>query len=262
MHRPPAVRPARAPVLVAAVLLPAVTACSGIAPGPAASPAPTPPPSAQSPATLPTPATAPTLTAAQARAALITEADLGEPWQPTRGAATWRDQRLKATTEGRDCRRLLDVLYTEDLFGAAPAPRATVGLDDTTEETQLHYRVTAHRAADVDRALAWLRALPDRCGRFPARTAEGDAQDVRVTGLDLPEAGDARAALRVTLRGPAAGVESAVLTVVLAAARVGDDAISLTYGGLGEVWDDVAWTAVEVGARRLAEVRRQGRALV
>ncbi len=152
---------------------------------------------------------------------------------PTRGAATWRDGRLKGTTGDRDCRRLLDVLYTEDLFGPGAVPRAETGLDDGAEDTQLHYRITAHRAADVDRALAWLRTLPDRCARFPARLAGGRAQDVRVTGLALPEAGDARAGLRVTLSDAAAGDEADVLTVILAAVRVGDDAISLTYGGFG-----------------------------
>lgn len=44
------------------------------------------------------PATAPGLTETQAHAALITDTDLGAPWIPTRGAATWRDGMLKATT--------------------------------------------------------------------------------------------------------------------------------------------------------------------
>lgn len=39
-----------------------------------------------------------TLTDEQARAALLTQSDLGAPWTATQGAATWRDQLLKATT--------------------------------------------------------------------------------------------------------------------------------------------------------------------
>ncbi|MCF2127003.1 hypothetical protein L1I79_11225 [Strepomyces sp. STD 3.1] len=247
---------ARAPLaaLLSAVLALTAAACAGggrTAEHPA-TPAPTAP---RSPAALTPAAVPPVLTEGQARAALITEADLGEAWEPTRGAATWRDEVLKATAERPDCRRLLDVLYTEDLFGTAP--RATAALDDTDGGAQLHYRVTSHRAADLDRTLAWLGALPDTCGHFTSRAAHGPTRDVRVTAMPLPEAGEARQGVRVTLN---AG--ESVLTVDLAAVRVGDDAASLTIGTLTEPSDDPTWTASETGARRLAEVRRQGRVQV
>jgi hypothetical protein len=205
------------------------------------------------------------------RAALITAADLGEAWEPTRGAATWRDDLLKATAGRSDCRRLLDVLYTEDLFGAdaATAPRATAALDDADGGAQLHYRVTSYRAADLDRTLAWLGTLPDTCGRFEARaTARGTVRDVRVAALPLPDAGDAGRGLRVTVADAApddrsdGNVRDGILTVDLVAVRVGDDAISLTNGTLGEPADDATRTSVEVGTGRLTEARRQGRAQV
>ncbi|WP_238697725.1 hypothetical protein [Streptomyces sp. E5N91] len=226
-------------------------------------------PTAQSPAALPSSGLPPALTRGQARAALITAADLGEAWEPTRGAATWRDELLKATADRPDCRRLLDVLYTEDLFGsdAATAPRATAALDDTEDGAQLHYRVTSYRAADLDRTLAWLGTLPDTCGHFTARPARGTARDVRVTGLALPEAGDDRRGLRVTVGGTAPDDGSGgdaldgTLTVDLVAVRLGDDAISLTNGTLGEPTDD-ATRASDIGTGRLAEARRQGRAQV
>jgi hypothetical protein len=229
------------------------------------------PPTARSPAALPSPGLPPVLTRGQARAALITAADLGEAWGPTRGAATWRDDLLKATAGRSDCRRLLDVLYTEDLFGAdaATAPRATAALDDAEGGAQLHYRVTSYRAADLDRTLAWLGTLPDTCGRFEARaTARGTVRDVRVTALPLPDAGDAGRGLRVTVADAAPDDRSdgdardGILTVDLVAVRVGDDAISLTNGTLGEPADDATRTSVEVGTGRLTEARRQGRAQV
>ncbi|MFE0846368.1 hypothetical protein ACFW4Q_09485 [Streptomyces rochei] len=220
-------------------------------------PAATAPATVRSPAALPQATAGPLLTRAQARAALITEADLGAGWEPTRGAATWRDGLLKAGAEPPDCGRLLDVLYTEDLFGSDTAPRAATALDEVAGGAQIHYRITSHRPADIDTALAWLGTLPDACGRFTARADRGAVRDVRVTGLTLPEAGDARQGLRVTVQA-----EDAVLTVDLVAVRLGDDAISLTNGTLAEPADDATRTAVGTGAERLAEVRRQGRAQV
>ncbi|MGW2128917.1 hypothetical protein [Streptomyces coelicoflavus] len=280
MQLAPAARPSPAratrPLLgaaLSAVLALTATACDtagGRAPG---RPTGTTPPTARSPAAFPSPALPssalppsalpPVLTRGQARAALITAADLGEAWEPTRGAATWRDEVLKATAERTrrgDCRRLLDILYTEDLFGggATTAPRATAALDDPDGGAQLHYRITSYRAADLDSTLAWLGTLPDTCGRFEA-DAGGTGRDVRVTALTPPEAGDAGRGLRVTVSGTRPGE---VLTVDLVAVRVGDDALSLTNGTLGEPADDATLTAVEVGTRRLTEVRRQGRAQV
>ncbi|WP_149548023.1 hypothetical protein [Streptomyces marokkonensis] len=202
----------------------------------------------------------PALSEAQLRAALITETDLGEPWMTSRGAATWRDGVLKATTENPDCRRLLDALYTEELFGTPSGPRATVTLDDTYNDTQLRYQVAAHRPADVDRVLAWLGTLPERCERFEATTGAG-THLVEVSELSLPEAGDARAALRVRVTGETGG-EATPLTVDVAAVRVGEDVITLTNGGFGEVLPEVTRAMTRLGADRLTEVARQGRVRV
>ncbi|WP_432184490.1 hypothetical protein [Streptomyces tendae] len=282
----PSHRTATRPLLaaaIAAVLALAASACVGGGRGTEGQDGPV-TPTAQSPAVLPSAELPPVLTRGQARAALVGADDLGEAWEPTRGAATWRDELLKATAERPDCRRLLDVLYTEELFGtgAATAPRATAALDDVDGGAQLHYRVTSYRAADLDRTLAWLGTLPDTCGRFEARDAHGTARDVRVTGLTLPEVGDARRGLRVTVGDTApddgedpqtdpradTGTDTrtdtagGVLTVDLVAVRVGDDAISLTNGTLGTPANGATRISVEVGADRLTEARRQGRAQV
>ncbi|GGQ29575.1 hypothetical protein [Streptomyces mutabilis] len=254
-HAALAARPLPAAALSAVLVLTAA-ACSTGGRG-ADRPAGTASATPQSPAALPPATVPPVLTRGQARAALITAADLEGAWEPTRGAATWRDAVLKSTAERPDCARLLDVLYTEDLFGAATAPRAATALDEVTGGAQLHYRITSHRAADIDGTLAWLGTLADTCGHFTARAARGAPRDVRVTDVTLPQAGDARQGLRVTVHA-----EDAVLTVSLAAVRLGDDAISLTNGTLDEPADDATLAAVEAGAERLAEVRRQGRAQV
>jgi hypothetical protein len=48
----------------------------------------------------------------------------------------------------------------------------------------------------------------------------------------------------------------------LAAVRVGEETITLTNAGLGEVDEEVTRQTVEVGAQRLSEIRKQGRARI
>lgn len=258
MTRPPA-RTVIASTLSAATLLSAA-GCSvaGLDKAATAVRAPDSPAATTAPRT---PAADPTLTVAQARASLISEGDLGEPWVATRGFATWRDTMLKARAESADCQRLLDVLYAEELFGPDARTRASVGLDDEENDAQLRYQVVAHRTEDMDRTLAWLGSLPDKCGGFTA-TARGGSMTVEVSAAEMAEVGDARQGLRIVLSGVSEDGEAPTLTLHAAAVRVGDDAITLTNGGLGEVPADATSTAVELGARRLAEVRKQGRVRV
>ncbi len=217
--------------------------------------------SAASPTTPATPAAAPTLTESQARAALISESDLGEPWVATEGFATWRESMLKASTESADaeCGKLLDALYAEELLGPDATTRASVGLDDLVDEAQLRYQVVAHRPDAVDRTLAWLGRMPDECGEFTA-TAGSGPMAVEVTEVEMPEVGDGRQGLRVVLSAVSEYEDAPVLTLHVAAVRVGDDAIVLTNGGLGDVPGDATVAAVELGAHRLAEVHKRGRA--
>ncbi|MFI8093459.1 hypothetical protein ACIF9R_34980 [Streptomyces sp. NPDC086080] len=204
----------------------------------------------------------PSLSEAQLREALITDTDLGEPWMTSRGTATWRDGVLKATTTNPDCHRLLDTLYTEELFGTPAGPRATATLDDASNDTQLRYQVAAYRPADVDRVLDWLGTLPEECERFEATTTRAGTQLVEVTRLSLPEAGDARSGLRLRMTGEAADGARTALTVDLAAVRVGEDTLIVTNAGFGAVLPEVTRAVTQLGADRLAEVARQGRAQV
>ncbi|WP_427166719.1 hypothetical protein ACQF4J_22875 [Streptomyces sp. C1-1] len=241
--------------LLTATLLTA-TACT--AGGPAAkNPAASARPSAATSAPAP-----PVLTQAQAQAALVTATDLGEPWAPTQGVATWRDGLLKATTDSPECRRLLDALYADDLFGGDTGARAVTGLDDPLDQAQLRYQVLALHAPDVDRTLAWLKSLPRSCGTFTAVTAHGAVQGVTVREADLPRVGDARQGLRVTLSGETADGDPTVLTMDVAAVRVGDDTIAISLGGLGDVAPEATRAAMETGVRRLTEIRKSGRAQI
>ncbi|MER7490846.1 hypothetical protein ABTY20_34195 [Streptomyces sp. NPDC126497] len=268
-HAPAASRVLLAVVLSAAALLTAAACVAGDREVPRALPAGVPePPPASAPTSSASPAAEqpspgpPALSEGQLRAALITEADLGEPWTAGRGAATWRDGMLKARAQNPDCLRLLDVLYTEEPFGRPAGPSATVTLDDVSEESQLRYQVAAHPPADVDDVLAWAKTLPKECERFEATTVRGDGLLVEVAELPLPGAGDARAGLRVTLTGEESGGTPSRLTVHLAAVRVGEDAITLTNGGPGAVLPEVTRAMARLGADRLADVGRQARVRV
>ncbi|MFE0512697.1 hypothetical protein [Streptomyces sp. NPDC058964] len=254
------VSPARllaASVFTVGVLVTAA-GCLGAQPERAARPAsPTAPAAGQR-----SPAAPVVLTAAQVRAALITEADLGVPWGPAEGIATWRDGLLKATTQAPECQRLLDALYADELLGQPAGTYAVTALDDGDDQAQLRYRVAAQRRADADRTLAWLKTLPQTCAQFTAATTRAGLQTVQVAEAELLAVGDARQGLRVTLTGQALDEDgdASVLTLDVAVVRVGDDAIVLTDGALGTPPSDVVRQALELGTQRLTQVREQGRA--
>jgi hypothetical protein len=233
------------------------------------------------------PGTATALTAAQAQAALVTEADLGAPWVPTEGVATWRDGVLKARTDASaDCQRLLDALYTDQPLGGPTGTHAVAGYDDTGAKAQLRYQVLSLRPADVDRSLAWLRTMPDKCGRFTATTTGSGTQTVEVGSLDLPGVGDARQGLRVTFTGASderdqgdeenyeeyesyeeyedygdekGQADTTTLTLDVAAVRVGDDALTLTDGAPGALPSGTTAQAVRQGVERLTAVQHRAR---
>jgi hypothetical protein len=247
------------PAVALSALL-AATGCSALSTPPTAPKPPiTRPTSAPPPSPKASRASSTALTEAMARAALITETDLGEPWVPSQGAATWHDGVLKAKADRPDCQRLLDALYADELFGPDARPRAVVGLDDEWNHAQLRYQVLGRPPAELDKTLAWLKSLPRKCGQFAATTTTGAVLGVQVGETPLPEAGDARQGLRVLLTGQSPDGAPTTLTLDVAAVRLGEDAISVTNGGFGEVSTDVTQTAVQLGAERLKEVRKQGR---
>ncbi|WP_326753621.1 hypothetical protein OH738_20800 [Streptomyces hirsutus] len=265
-HTPAAARALLASVLSVSALL-TTAACSVLGndtAGPAAPASATASSSAATPAAEQSSSATsePGLSEEQLRAALITETDLGQPWIPTRGVAIWRDGLLKSSTKNADCRRLLDVLYTEELFGTPAGPRAVVALDDAYSGAQLRYQVAAYRPADVDRTLKWLGGLPKKCGEFTATAKKDGVQKVEVDALKLPETGDARQALRVTMTGETPDHQLTRLTLDVAVVRVGEDTITLTNGGFGDVASELVQVVVEFGVNRLTEIQKQGRVRV
>ncbi|WMI58320.1 hypothetical protein RBH85_17055 [Streptomyces rochei] len=151
-------------------------------------PAATAPATVRSPAALPQATAGPLLTRAQARAALITEADLGGV-----GTDPGRGDLARRAAEGRRGAARLRSAAGRPLHRGPVRRRHRAARRHRPRRggsgAQIHYRITSHRPADIDTALAWLGTLPDACGRFTARADRGAVRDVRVTGLTLPEAG-------------------------------------------------------------------------
>ncbi|MEU5345990.1 hypothetical protein AB0H18_35020 [Streptomyces sp. NPDC020766] len=207
----------------------------------------------QAPSPSPSVTVAPTLTEAQVKSALISGKDLGGDWKPTQGGATWRDALLKGRTDNADCQRLLDGLYAEDLLGEPAGARAVRGLDDTDNGAQVRYQVGAYDRAALDASLAWLKAVPGKCGQFTATDVKGGELTVQVVASPLPGVGEARESLRVRVYGESAGAP-AVLTLDFAAVRVGDSALSLTNGGLDGTDANSTRQAAQLGTQRLQDV--------
>ncbi|GGV72481.1 MULTISPECIES: hypothetical protein [Streptomyces] len=249
MHRPAA--RALSVAALCAVLLASVTACSSGAQGRTADASAS---VARATPAVPASPAPKALTAVQAEAALLTEDDMGEPWQPTRGAATWHDGVLKAKADTPACQRLLDALYADEPLGSPQGTQAVAAFDDVDGAAQLRHRVLSPRPADVDRSLTWMRSMADDCARFTATTTRHGEQSVQVREVALPEVGDARQGLRIVFTGPDAYDDPPTLTLDVAAVRVGTDAFTLSTGAEGTLVPRIVTRAVEQAAARLENV--------
>ncbi|MFF2361946.1 hypothetical protein ACFVU0_04330 [Streptomyces sp. NPDC058122] len=203
------------------------------------------------------------LTEAEARSALITNSDLGSQWDESKGVAAWHDTLLKSKVDAsafvtdkgnaQQCQKLLDGLYAEDLLGKPQGASAVTGFDDSDNDAQMRYEVASYGKSALDTRFDWLKTLPDVCDEFTAVTGKGDKQTVQVVSTHLPDVGDARQGLQVTMSGELEG-DPETLTLDFAAVRVGDSALSLTNGGLSGTEHQSTEQAVQAGTNRLKDV--------
>lgn len=210
----------------------------------------------------PTPSPTATLTESGAQTALITEADIEDDWTQVKDteAENWHDSLLIGTVDvsdfltakadAADCQRLMDSLYDDDLLGRPSGANALRGF--TQDDSRLLYQVASYDRSDPQDSLNWMAKLPQKCDQF-TMTENGDKRTVQVIETSLPDVGDAREGLRVTARGTVDGVQ-ATLTLDVAAVRVGNDAITVTAGGLDGDEDDSVEQAVKQGTKRLQDV--------
>ncbi|MFF7790447.1 hypothetical protein [Streptomyces sp. NPDC007991] len=209
-----------------------------------------------------TPSPTATLTTDGARAALITEADIEDDWTQVKDteAENWHDSLLigqvdvadflTAKAQAADCRRLLGSLFDDDLLGKPSGASELRGFEQG--ESRLLYQVASYEPTGLRDSLNWMASLPETCDQFTA-TDHGEQRTVQVVETSLPDVGDAREGLRVTVRGTTGGTD-AVLTLDVAAVRVGDDAITVTAGGLDGGESDSVGQAVRSGTQRLKDV--------
>ncbi|MET9968053.1 hypothetical protein ABZZ80_19530 [Streptomyces sp. NPDC006356] len=230
---------------------------SGVTASPAARKQPTP-----SPTTSPTASPTATLTESGAQTALITEADIEDDWTQVKDteAENWHDSLLIGTvdvsdfvtaqTDAADCQRLMDSLFADNLLGKPSGANALRGF--TQGDSRLLYQVAAYDRTDPQGALNWMAELPDECDQF-TMTENGEERTVQVVDTSLPDVGDAREGLRVTVQGETDG-NDATLTLDVAAVRVGNNAITVTSGGLDGDEHDSMEQAVQLGTQRLKDV--------
>ncbi|MFF9217221.1 hypothetical protein [Streptomyces viridosporus] len=262
----PAARSARAPaaVLLGGTLLLTV-ACSGgddrtVAESETAPTVAERPLAAQ--ATASTPSASPTsdLTETDARNALITESDIEDQWTQVKDPRSWRDSLLvgqvdvaaflTGKSDAEACQRLVNALYDETLLGEPSGASALTGFQEG--DSRLLYQVAAYQEDDLDDSMTWLKSLPDTCDQFTL-TGGGGQRTVQVVETSLPEEGDDRQGLTVTVKGTSGG-DPVTLTLDVAAVRIGADAITVTNGGLDGADHDTTRAAVEQGTPRLEDV--------
>ncbi|MEU4986183.1 hypothetical protein [Streptomyces sp. NPDC021969] len=201
------------------------------------------------------------LTETGAKAALLTEADLEGGWNQVRDADKWRDRLLvgkvdvagflTAKSNATDCQALLDALYDDGLLGDPSGPSALTGFEQG--DSRLLEQVAGYDRAGLDARMKWLRTLPDTCDEFTATGSGGAKRTVQVTEASVPDVGDARTGLRVSVQGDAEG-GPVTLTVDVAAVRVDTSAVTVMGGGLEGGQTDSVAQAVRQGTERLQTV--------
>ncbi|MFB7650967.1 MULTISPECIES: hypothetical protein [unclassified Streptomyces] len=203
----------------------------------------------------------PTLTESGAKAALLTEGDLEGDWNQVQDADKWRDQMLvgevdvsdflTARTDASDCQELLDGLYGEKLLGEPSGPSAVTGFEQG--DSRLLDQVAGYDRGGLDDRLEWMDTLPQKCDQFTATDSEGEKRTVQVTEASVPEVGDAREGLHVTVQGSTGG-SPATLSLDVAVVRVGTSALTVTGGGLEGDQADAVEQGVRQGTDRLKTV--------
>jgi hypothetical protein len=100
-----------------------------------------------------------------------------------------------------------------------------------------------------------MESLPETCDQFTVTGGDSGngERTVQVVEASLPNEGDARQGLTVTVKGTTDG-DPVTLTLDVAAVRVGTDAITVTNGGLDGADHDSTDTAVQQGTQRLKNV--------
>ncbi|MEV8124506.1 hypothetical protein AB0P07_10385 [Streptomyces sp. NPDC085944] len=212
-----------------------------------------------SPTTSPTgsPSASPgTLTESGAKAALLTEADLEDDWNQVQDADKWRDRLLvgevdvaaflSAKAEAAECQQLLDGLYRDNLLGEPSGPSALTGFEQG--DSRLLEQVAGYDRAGLDDRMKWLDSLPQTCDEFTATDPDGNKRTVQVTEASVPDVGDAREGVHVTVQGSADSTP-VTLTLDIAAVRVDTSALAITAGGL----DGGQASSVERGVRQGTE---------
>ncbi|BFO18659.1 hypothetical protein SHKM778_50470 [Streptomyces sp. KM77-8] len=106
---------------------------------------------------------------------------------------------LSGKSDASECQQLIDSLYDETLLGNPSGASALNGFEQG--DSRLLYQVAAYQQADLDKSMKSLRSLPDTCDQFTVTGGDNGDRTVQVVEMALPEEGDARQGMTVTVKG-------------------------------------------------------------
>ncbi|MFC9164659.1 hypothetical protein ACFTZ8_28105 [Streptomyces fungicidicus] len=205
------------------------------------------------------------LTETGAKNALITAADIEDNWTQVENPQAWKDSLLvgkvdvaafvTGKSDAQDCQNLVGSLYDETLLGSTSGASALTGFQE--DDARLLYQVASYDKAALDKSMTSLQSLPDTCDQFTLTGGDNGDRTVQVVAMSLPDVGDARQGMTVTVKGDSNG-RPVTLTVDVAVVQVGANAITVTNGGTAGISHDTTTTAVKQGTQRLQEVLAGG----
>ncbi|MGD3105486.1 hypothetical protein [Streptomyces sp. YGL11-2] len=184
---------------------------------------------------------------------MISPSALGAQWNPATGGATRQDALLQSKVNKANCQTLLGRLESGNLMGATPTAKAAEAFNEPSRNAKMTYQVASYSEADADKGMAWLKTLPNVCDGFTAVDPSGNKAIGQVVQTSLPNAGDDRFGVRMTMASTVQGLRT-TLTLDAAAARIGPNVISVTNGGTGGAGSADTQQAVQSGVQRLQRV--------
>ncbi|MFH8785198.1 hypothetical protein [Streptomyces roseoverticillatus] len=196
------------------------------------------------------------LTAAQAKAALLTPADLSSGWEVDKSIPAY-DVGPTAMQLGKAdkaaCQPLLDAFVGADNGPKAQAHAMTDLKQGGEAGTMMSLGVTSYRQADAVKVMQEKTDV-GACGKFTAKAVDGSVDEAAGSELTVPALGDEARGVRVVFAATDEGVS---IQHDIAAVRVGGTVVTVAQASFTTAGSD----AFEAALRKAVEkVQKAGKA--